>query len=32
MLPVVLEEFELVRIFLQFFSCHNHCQLVKGQL
>ena len=31
MLPVAFEEFELVCNFLLFFSCHDHCQLVKGQ-
>ena len=31
MLPVVLEEFELVYTFLLFFSCHYHFQFVKGQ-
>ena len=31
MLPVVFKEFELVCTFLLFFSCHYHCQLVKGQ-
>ena len=32
MLLVVFEKFELVCTFLLFFSCHYHCQLVKGQL
>ena len=32
MLPVVSQQFELVCIFLLFFSIHGHCQLVKGQL
>ena len=31
MLPVVFKEFELVCIFLLFFSIQYHCQLVKGQ-
>ena len=31
MLPVAFEEFELVYTFLVIFSCHYHCQLVKGQ-
>ena len=32
MLPVVFKKFELVCIFLLFFSIHYHCRLVKGQL
>ena len=32
MLPVIFKEFELVCIFLLFFSIHYHFQLVKGQL
>ena len=31
MLPVVLEKFELIPIFIAFFFLY-HCQLVKGQL
>ena len=31
MLPVVFEEFELVCVFLLFFSFHCHYQLIKGQ-
>ena len=30
MLPVVLEEFQMVYIFVLLFSFHHHCQLVKG--
>ena len=32
MLPIVFEEFKLVCTLLLFFSCHYHCQLLKGQL
>ena len=31
-LPVVFEEFDMVYVFWLLFSCHYHCQLVKGQL
>ena len=32
MLPIIFEEFKLVCTLLLFFSCHYHCQLLKGQL
>ena len=32
MLLVVSEELELVCVFLQYFSFHYNCQLLKGQL